>query len=123
MGGFEIDGNMDAKTCGGTDWSSVSPASTSLGGTYKTSNNDGSDPSQWTSSGNSPQKDIFSTVYSYAQVVNGQYFAYVAWERASNTGTGAFAIEIDNAGTRVARRHAPARPVPGWLRLLHHDSG
>jgi uncharacterized repeat protein (TIGR01451 family) len=108
VGGFEIDGNMDASTCAGTDWgtANLGVQSTTSIGTYQVVK-DNSNPSGWSNGGGTPPKITFSRVYSFAQVVAGHYDAYVGWERESNTGTGGYAIEIDNAGTRVGSDGAP----------------
>jgi uncharacterized repeat protein (TIGR01451 family) len=111
VGGFEIDGNMDAGTCAppGTDWGTpgLGVQSVSPFGTYNTANKDSSDPSVWDSSGSTPCKSQFTAAYSFAQVVGGSYFAYGAIERCDVTGTGGFAIEIDYAPVRVAADGTP----------------
>lgn len=108
VGGFEIDGNMDAGTCAGVDWGTpgLGVQSTSDIGTYQVVK-DNSDPSGWNNGGGTPPKIDFTNVYAFAQVVNDHYYAYVGWERDANSGTGGYAIEIDNAGTRVGADGAP----------------
>ena len=107
VGGFEIDGNMDPGTCGGNDWSNAPGVqSTSSIGTYNVVK-DNSNPSGWSNGGGTPPKVDFTNVYAFTQVVGGDYFAYVGWERDQNSGTGGYAIEIDNAGTRVGSDGAP----------------
>ena len=68
---------------------------------------DNTDPSTWKDGGGTPPKVDFTNVYSFARVVGGHYFAYVGWERDQNSGTGGYAIEIDNAGTRVSADGVP----------------
>jgi uncharacterized repeat protein (TIGR01451 family) len=110
-GGFEIDGDMTpgTATCvpAGDDWSNVNPSQTSQGGTYQTSHKDSSDPSNWTSSGSTPSKTDFSQAYATSRVVNGHFYAFVAWERDATAGTQGYVIEIDNSTARVAADGTP----------------
>jgi uncharacterized repeat protein (TIGR01451 family) len=110
-GGFEIDGNMNQNTCtpAGNDWDTpnIGVQQTDQGGTYQTSSKDDGDPSTWTSSGATPDKTDFAKEYATSRVTGGHFFVYVAWERTSTTGTQGYAIEVDNAGTRVASDGTP----------------
>ncbi|MFC6354744.1 prealbumin-like fold domain-containing protein [Luethyella okanaganae] len=122
-GGFEIDGNLPPD-CNpvGIDWGTPGLASdtTTQGGTYQTSNKDGSNPVGWTSSGSTPSKADFDQVYTYAQVVGGDYFSYFAWTRTSNSGTGGYAVEVSYAGERVGPDGAPQpdRSAGGYVLYL-----
>ncbi|MBT2517471.1 hypothetical protein J7E29_08510 [Streptomyces sp. ISL-90] len=109
VGGFEIDGNVIAEDCapGFDDWDNVAYASTTQGGTYSASSKEDEDPATWTSAGNTPDKGTFAEVFSFARIADGDYFTYVAWTRDNNTGTGGYAIEITNAGERVADDGTP----------------
>jgi uncharacterized repeat protein (TIGR01451 family) len=112
-GNFEIDGDMLQGTCTppGDDWNTpgIGVQSTNQGGTYSTSNKDDSDPSGWSSTGSTPDKTNFEQEYATSRVVGTDFFVYVAWERTDTNGTQGYAIEIDNAGPRVANdtNHTP----------------
>jgi uncharacterized repeat protein (TIGR01451 family) len=109
-GGFEIDGDMTHATCDppGDDWDNAAGVvSTTQGGTYSTSNKDNSDPSNWTSSGATPNKTDFAQAYATSRVMNGHFYVYVAWERTDTTGTQGYAIEITNAGSSTAADGTP----------------
>ncbi|MBT2517472.1 hypothetical protein J7E29_08515 [Streptomyces sp. ISL-90] len=109
VGDFEIDGNTTPEDCppGFDDWGNVPYDSTTQGGTYSASSKEDEDPATWTSAGNTPDKGTFAEVFSYARIVDGDYYTYIAWSRDSNTGTGGYAIEITNAGDRVAPDGTP----------------
>lgn len=109
LGGFEIDGNLTAGTCGGTDWNSsgLGVQSTTAIGTYSASSKDDNNPIGWTSAGGTPDKSDFSTVYAFTKVVAGHFDAFVGWERDAGKGTGTYAIEIDNAPVRIAADGTP----------------
>ncbi|RXZ68266.1 prealbumin-like fold domain-containing protein [Agromyces albus] len=109
VGDFEIDGNLTPEDCppGFDDWGNVPFDSTTQGGTYSASSKEDEDPATWTSAGNTPDKGTFAEVFSYARIVDGDYYTYVAWSRDNNTGTGGYAIEITNAGERVAPDGTP----------------
>jgi hypothetical protein len=100
IGGFEIDGNMTASTCGGQDWAtnSLTVGITSQGDTYKTDLSDSTDPSLWQVQGDSPDKGNFERAYSTAYVSGGHYYVFAGWDRTGTAGTGGYVIEIDNAG-------------------------
>jgi uncharacterized repeat protein (TIGR01451 family)/LPXTG-motif cell wall-anchored protein len=101
-GGFEIDGNYTPGDCGGNkDWTNVNYVTTTQGGTYNTGKKDDDPTTTWTVGGGTPPKIQFDRVYSYAETVNGDYLLNMAWERPSNSGTGGFAIEVTNLGTRM----------------------
>ena len=110
-GGFEIDGDMLQNTCtpAGDDWntSGLGVQVSTQGGTYSTAGKDGGNPSTWVTAGSTPNKADFARAYAFARVVGGHYFAYVAWERTSTSGTQGYAIEIDNSGTNVATDGTP----------------
>jgi uncharacterized repeat protein (TIGR01451 family) len=101
---FEIDGDMTAGNCvsGADDWSNVSPAQTSQGGTYSTSGKDNSDPSTWTSTGSTPDKTDFTQAYATSRIgTDGDFYVFVAWERTFTSGTQGYAIELTNAGANL----------------------
>jgi uncharacterized repeat protein (TIGR01451 family) len=110
-GNFEIDGDMAQHTCAtpADDWNtpSIGVQSTTQGGTYSTSNKDNSDPSNWTSSGATPNKTDFAQAYATSRVVNGHFYVFVAWERTDTTGTQGYAIEITNSGSSTASDGTP----------------
>ena len=125
LGNFEIDGNMNQGSANCSpptqDWDTpgLGVQSTNTIGTYSSSSKETNDPNlvtppgPWTSSGSTPDKSDFNTVYAFTRVVmvSGQphFDAYVAWERDSGTGTGSYAIEIDNAPVNVVG--STPRPV------------
>jgi uncharacterized repeat protein (TIGR01451 family) len=113
-GNFEIDGDMQQATCNpaGDDWNTpgLKVSSTNQGGTYNTANKDDSDPSNWTSSGSTPNKTDFDQAYATSRIVNGHFYVFVAWERTDTTGTQGYAIEIDNSGANAAPDGTP-RPI------------
>jgi uncharacterized repeat protein (TIGR01451 family) len=115
-GNFEIDGDMQQATCNpaGDDWNTpgIGVQSTNQGGTYKTANKDDSDPSNWTSSGSTPNKTDFDQAYATSRVVGGHFYVYVAWERTDTTGTQGYAIEVDNSSASKAPDGTP-RPNRG----------
>jgi uncharacterized repeat protein (TIGR01451 family) len=110
-GNFEIDGDMTQHTCASPadDWDTpnIGVQSTTQGGTYSTSNKDNSDPSNWTSSGATPNKTDFAQAYATSRVVGGHFFVFVAWERTDTTGTQGYAIEITNSGSTTAADGTP----------------
>jgi uncharacterized repeat protein (TIGR01451 family) len=110
-GNFEIDGDMTQHTCAqlADDWDTpgIGVQSTTQGGTYSTSNKDNSDPSNWTSSGSTPNKTDFAQAYATSRVVGGHFYVFVAWERTDTTGTQGYAIEITNAGTNTGSDGTP----------------
>jgi uncharacterized repeat protein (TIGR01451 family) len=110
-GNFEIDGDMTQATCdpAGDDWDTpnIGVQSTTQGGTYNTANKDDSNPSNWTSSGSTPNKTDFAQAYATSRVVNGHFFVFVAWERSDTTGTQGYAIEITNSGSSVGSDGTP----------------
>ncbi|HKC28264.1 MAG TPA: hypothetical protein VKB75_09655, partial [Jatrophihabitans sp.] len=111
LGGFEIDGDMNANTSncanGGTDWSNAGASSTTMGGTYSSSDKDPNDPSAWSSAGSNPGKAGFTKVYAKTAVIGGHFDAFVGWTRPQTSGTGAYAIEIDNQASRVGGDGSP----------------
>ncbi|GAA5200743.1 LPXTG cell wall anchor domain-containing protein [Microbacterium jejuense] len=116
-GGFEIDGNYAAGDCGSNkDWSNVNYVTTTQGGTYNTGRKDDDPTPTWTVGGGTPPKIQFDRVYSYAETVNGDYLLNMAWERPSNSGTGGFAIEVTNLGTRMGNGvPQPNRDAGGYV--------
>ncbi|HJQ41730.1 MAG TPA: hypothetical protein VJ831_01480, partial [Jatrophihabitantaceae bacterium] len=123
LGDFEIDGNMNAGTAGcvptADDWDTpgLGVQSTNTIGNYSASSKETNDPAgtnpppgPWTSAGGAPPKSDFNTVYALTRVVGGHFDAYVGWERDSGTGTGSYAIEIDNAPVRLGADGVTPQP-------------
>jgi uncharacterized repeat protein (TIGR01451 family) len=127
-GNFEIDGDMQAHTCApfGDDWNSnIGVQQTTQGGTYNTADKDTSDPSNWTSTGATPNKTDFSQEYAASRVVNGDFFTYVAWERTAAVGTQGYVIEIDNSPARTAPDGTPRpdRSSGGFVFFISSQGG
>ncbi|HKS78139.1 MAG TPA: DUF11 domain-containing protein [Gaiellaceae bacterium] len=110
-GNFEIDGDMTQATCtpAADDWntSGLGVQTSSQSGTYNTNNKDADPTSGWTSGGGTPDKADFQRAYSFARVVNGHYFVFLAWERTATSGTQSYNIELDNSGANVAADGTP----------------
>lgn len=125
VGGFEIDGNLDGGTCGGVDFSNAGGvAQTTSSGTYNVVA-DNSNSGTWSNGGGTPPKVSFDRVYATTRTVGSNYFAYVGWERPQNKGTGGYAIEIDNAATRVGPDQAPQpdRSAGGYVFFITTHGG
>jgi len=110
-GNFEIDGDMLQGTCATPhdDWntSGLNVQTSTQGGTYNTNNKDADPTSGWTSGGGTPDKADFQRAYSFARVVGGHYFVFLAWERTATSGTQSYNIELDNSGANVAADGTP----------------
>ena len=127
LGNFEVDGNMNQNSAGcaptSQDWdtSGLGVQSTTSIGTYSSSSKETDNPTGWTSAGGTPDKSDFNTVYAFTRVVNGHFDAYVGWERSSGTGTGSYAIEIDNQPKRVANDGTPQPDRSGGGFVIYLD--
>lgn len=129
--GFEVDGDeMDNPLVAGADWQSISPSvihdSVGSSDASQISGSESGGPSTWIvgSPGSASGKTDIGNVYIAGAVDQLSHeWTYLAWDRAANSGTAAFYVEL-NALPTVTSGGLP-RPVRsvGDLRIKLETSG
>ena len=124
--GFEIDGNLC--TNGASDWSTVGGQPVSSDGINDgTQFTQGAKEDNWpwsagqtSGTGSAPAKDDIDNVYAHSSTAGGDVFAFFGFERAVNTGSVAYRVELNQLPNSFG-------PVPdrseGDLRLTIEQTG
>ncbi|OCG73587.1 hypothetical protein [Microbacterium sediminis] len=133
-GGFEIDGDMQAGTEGGIDWSSpelapqpraIDPLGSSADTYFAGGSNAVNAPSQTLTTGKiSPAANDIGNVYGHSAFVDHSQWLYIGFERAVASGTMTFQFELSQLPSAVnaAGYEMPVRSV-GDLLIIGTYSG
>ncbi|MDA8437065.1 MAG: SpaA isopeptide-forming pilin-related protein, partial [Actinomycetales bacterium] len=136
-GGFEIDGDMAVNNGGTDDWASVyglpgfvqtsDPIGNADASVFSASSKESDLPSTWTlAPGTAPPKTDIGGIWSYKKTTTdatGTHpWTYMAWDRASGSGTNYFYLEFNQQKNASSTSPIPTR-TSGDVRLVIHSLG
>ncbi|NLP84380.1 DUF11 domain-containing protein [Microbacterium sp. CFH 90308] len=127
VAGFEIDGNLCLDGDGTLDWATVGGQPVADDGyDDSTQFTQGASENDWpwtlaqTQGQNAQGKSDIGNVYAYTQTVGGDIYAYLGFERAENTGSVSYHVELNQLANSFGP--VPNRTV-GDLRLTIEQTG
>lgn len=127
VAGFEIDGNLCLDGDGTMDWATVGGQPVADDGfDDSTQFTQGASENDWpwtvaqTQGQNAQGKSDIGNVYAFTQTVNGDIYGYLGFERAENTGSVSYHVELNQLANSFGP--VPNRTV-GDLRLTIEQTG